>query len=39
MCVEDPHSNIAYSQLFGELKAQAFLFKAETFKPERNNEK
>lgn len=26
-CVEDPYSDVAHSQMFGKLKAQARLFK------------
>lgn len=37
-CVEDPYSDVAYGQLFGKLKAQACLFKAETLKSERSSE-
>lgn len=35
-CVEDPYSNIAHGQLFGNLKAQTCLLKEKTFKPEQS---
>lgn len=35
--VENPYNNIAYSQLFGKLEAEADLFKVKFFKPARTS--
>lgn len=32
VCVKDPYGDVAHGQLFGELKAQTYLFEREPFK-------